>query len=438
MVDPSRTIGIRRYGRYYPKDWVDYTAPVVYSGIMGGSYEKLQTVDRRGEPAFRRMKKFIRDNGGPFRVDRVKVERTSCSIAMDARPEMSYGYKWEGSAVLGDFLTQPSLGLTGQWLKERVSLYSPFSNDLPTFAEKALNRLSPLKSGANAGQALSELMFDGLPSLPLKLFARHKALRAAGSEYLNVMFGWKPFLNDLRQLYDTWESLDKRLTQIYRDNGRPVRRRVVLRNDIGSSITDGGLYGTTYPSISQPTESFTTPPVYGVTNPIWKKYKTVQTLDKIWASGQFRYNIPNLSDDRWTDKAKLALFGLEPTPALLWEVMPWSWLIDWFSNVGDVLAYQAGSGYATLLIDYCYLMRHQRKVSTWSSRVASQWCTGLPLSGPARYAHTTPASLQVIMTEERKERVAATPFGFNLRLTDLSVSQLAILTALGLSRQNFT
>jgi hypothetical protein len=115
--------------------------------------------------------------------------------------------------------------------------------------------------------------------------------------------------------------------------------------------------------------------------------------------------------------------------------MPWSWLIDWFSNVGDVIANLSSNGIADLTYDYAYLMRHASTRTEWSLQIPQHKIAifdGVP-------AVDLPRSSTGSVTElkETKERVAATPFGFGVQFDDLSVRQIAILSALGLSRLNF-
>jgi hypothetical protein len=43
------------------------------------------------------------------------------------------------------------------------------------------------------------------------------------------------------------------------------------------------------------------------------------------------------SDEELYKLAVRLVYGLDISFASLWEAMPWTWLIDWFSNVGDII-----------------------------------------------------------------------------------------------------
>jgi len=254
-----------------------------------------------------------------------------------------------------------------------------------------------------------------------------------GSEYLNIEFGWKPFVQYLQKAYKLQQSINSKLAQLIRDNNKPVRRKVTLKRELTNEEVDNTiatLQGYPYPFYGEVFDDSIDP-----TTSSFKCAKTRQTSEEIWAIGRSRYYIPDVTDDQWSTKAKLALFGLNPTPSLLWQVMPWSWLIDWFSNVGDVIANLSSNGIADLTYDYAYLMRHRKKVTRWDAPLPGSRID--PFGNMNRTDWPGSRSLSTIVTEEHKERIAATPFGFGLQLSDLSVRQAAILAALGLSRSNF-
>jgi hypothetical protein len=394
-----------------------------------GAWEELTSMGHQGPPY---------NEGGPFSVRRFQVSRSvlPMRLSMDTRP-LTAGYQF-GFSSEGQYCPDSSgfgipLELTDYFLNTSAAMMQLPASDLNSWGATAIARLSPLNPGASLAQALAELLIDGLPSLPLNLLRRHREFNSLGKEYLNVQFGWVPFLNDLRRLYDTWNSVNSRLAQIIRDNGKGIRRRATLyrnSNTVVSTVGGEGSYNIGFPlsyNYTDPTAGT------GVSK------KTVVESEKIWFSGRFRYYIPDVTDDQWTKDAKSALFGLNPTPALLWELMPYSWLIDWFSNVGDVINNLSSNGIADLLLDYGYVMRSFRRETIYE-QVLSPFFIDIgpqPDLDYGKVGSIPPKILRTTVVEESKERVAATPFGFGLQIGDLSARQFAILSALGLSRLNF-
>lgn len=287
-------------------------------------------------------------------------------------------------------------------------------------------RSRPDKPIVDLGQFFGEL--HNVPSVPGKsamnaisnklrgIHSRVSFAKATGDEYLNAAFGWKPLLSDLSKILTIRESLDKRLGQLRRDNGRPVKRGVTLINVENSE-----------PYSSAPSFALTPDlhPFYYVGHSGKWNALTTQTR-KDWFKASFRYFIPELTMPGYPGMTAAALLGLNPSPSLLWELTPWSWLLDYFANTGDVLSNIAGNAADNLVADYAYVMS---TVSVDRTIYASQ--NMIFDSGPQ-----VPTTVDATCTygQTVKRRSSASPFGFGLKPGDLSGSQAAILSALGLSR----
>jgi hypothetical protein len=118
------------------------------------------------------------------------------------------------------------------------------------------------------------------------------------------------------------------------------------------------------------------------------------------------------------------LYGLRPTPSVIYNAIPWSWLIDWFSNAGDIIENLEVGVADRLAADYMYMMRenwgHVERFST--ARIYRE--NGI-------IADITSTSQRLLSV---KTRVLGDPFGFNTSANNLTGMQLSILGALGLSR----
>lgn len=282
----------------------------------------------------------------------------------------------------------------------------------------------PDKEGASVGVFIAELARDGLPSLPLRLLSRVRTLKSAGSEYLNVAFGWKPLLNDLRKMYHLTHTLHRRLERLRKHNGQWESRKGTISDD--QTVTQvvlgdgdsafGGLKG--FPTFAANPQHST-----------W--IRTTTHREKVWYSSKYKYYTPNISSPLWTARATAALFGALPTPALLWEAMPWSWLVDWFGNVGDVISNLSPGAVDNLIFDNQCVMRNITEEITDS--INASW--GKYSFGKHSMAAGS-CSLTYTYKSEIKCRVGGgNPFGFGFQMADASPYQLGILAALGLSRQ---
>jgi hypothetical protein len=116
------------------------------------------------------------------------------------------------------------------------------------------------------------------------------------------------------------------------------------------------------------------------------------------------------------------VFGAELTPETLWELTPWSWAIDWFSNAQDVIHNLNAMKIYGLVLRYGYMMEHSINKVTYSYEAI-----------PGTYVQKPDVSDLSFVTET-KLRQKANPFGFGVSWDGLSPLQLAITAALGLSR----
>jgi hypothetical protein len=159
------------------------------------------------------------------------------------------------------------------------------------------------------------------------------------------------------------------------------------------------------------------------------------------AVGASKTVIQNLKSDSWFEgsfvrlpKASLGLdqhmdrfewlINTDLTPADLWQIAPWSWLVDWFVDIGGLIdAFQTGTS-NRILSTYAYAMREEVFTTTILLRNVG---AGTPWNGPKDYS--------CVFSAKRKRRIKANPFGFILNpAASLDVGQQLILGALGLTK----
>lgn len=322
-------------------------------------------------------------------------------------PARTYEQKREDllpSATTGRARTKPGRPVVGmgQWLIEL--------RDLPRV---------PI-----SGMLLRRDIINNVPlrSVPAYLLEGLTAFRSLGSEYLNVVFGWRPFVSDVRKMLALYEKLDAQIDQLRRNNGRPVRRRTDLFRDVTTTQTNRGTLGWPF------AHCYGAPPGWITGGSVVKS--TTRTYKRVWWSGAWQYWIPDPYDVGWTRKAKLALAGALPTPELVWEVLPWSWLVDYFFNAGDVFA-GLSSGAVDPILRYSYVMEHTR---TTTEHTCESWWTGANQPGVAIWPGGSFTFYSRSEIETKVRTGGGNPFGLGVKLSSLSGSQLGILAALGVSR----
>lgn len=303
--------------------------------------------------------------------------------------------------------------------------YPAFSSmpidEIKLYGNKAIKKTSPTYPEVNLSTSAAELFREGLPSYHLKTpyFNSQGKFdsKNIGSDYLGAVFTWQPFITDVLRTIKALVSASETLTQYSRDSGRLVRRRYHFKQERSTTVsepTGGAIRYSGFPtSLYQPTSETR------------RFLVTSQTITSRWFSGAFIYYI-NAGDsllDRLAEFEQKGnrLLGLRITPETLWELIPWSWLVDWFVCIQDALAVSTSLQTDGLVLKYGYLMRHQVLKNTYT-------VTGAPVYG------ATVGAVRHSYTVVQKERVKATPYGFGVNLSGLSSSQWAILAALGLTK----
>lgn len=300
------------------------------------------------------------------------------------------------------------------------------NSELDAAGTTAISRCAPTNPHASLSQTLGEFRRDGIPSMVgLQAFRRGPRPRAvvgsAGREYLNVEFGWKPLLNDIRKLATAQKNSERVLKQYVRDSGGLVRRRYEFPSteETLSSTSSAGYYPT--PSL---VSAHYVLPAGGY---ILTDVATVSR--RKWFSGAFTYHVDQGEDflakaHRSVQEAN-HLLGLGLTPGVLWDLTPWSWAADWVTNTGDVLNNLSMSMSDGLVVVYGYIM-----AETVTTRV-------LTLKGVQfrqKNVAQPPLDLVQTFTHTVRQRRRATPFGFGLNLEAFTPRQLAIVAALAVSR----
>jgi hypothetical protein len=301
------------------------------------------------------------------------------------------------------------------------------SFDSAWYGTKAINATVPNKPIADMANALGELRTaGGVPKVMgtiLNFSSRAAFARSAGKEYLNAIFGWGPLVRDIESIAGAVINSQKLAEQYLRDSGRQVRRRYEfpeIHKNL-SLIQRYDSYGGAFFGLGN-NDTFLAEPGTSITD---GKFGQVVNHDrKIWFSGAYTYYL-ELGNDPWSKinlYASLArkLVGARLTPEVLWELQPWSWLVDWVFNVGAILENIESFQTDGLVMKYGYLM-----------------CTDKVTSETVIWDHPFRGrfpTVSVKFSTIRKQRIRATPYGFGLDPTTWSPERWAILAALGLTK----
>lgn len=383
--------------------------PAVYDGSpYGGGTIKWPGIQYTESEGHRKTRGRYRE-GGPFFTYRMEIDVPSVDINFTSADKRA---KYNGPAI-GDVGKIPST------IAGIGSIPVADSKHLDPYGTKAIAAVDPTNPNAQTGVALGEILKDR--RLPIPGIAawkrRTQVAQAAGSEYLNAVFGWVPLVSDMKNTAQSVKDGNTILENYSNASGSDVHREfafpdihtietIPLKNGTPTIAGGAGVPGA----------------IVGV-SPI-EEIKEI-TIRR-WFSGSFSYTAQSggssvgkcLGYGSDADK----LFGVALTPDLVWELAPWSWAIDWFSNASDVIHNVGTFGLGGLVMRYGYIMEEHSTVRRIS------------MPKPDCIYGVSQRIPDMTITVIVKRRREANPFGFGLEWDGLSPTQLAITAALGITR----
>lgn len=353
------------------------------------------------------------DAGGPFWSETIHVSQPTSVLSTWAA---NNGEQKVDGAVF------PHLDLVG-WLDGVKNLTIAFS-DFPTddlalrgWGATGISQTIPTQPELSLSTAIGELK-GGIPSLIGSRLQRDPDPFGIADEYLNVTFGINPILRDVQDVITLTRRYESILRQFKRDQGRRVRRRITLVDRVyRDEKKTEGLTHAAAGTWDKPVR-----PLLYADNVSRTYYGT----ERIWLAASYKIAYPTDLDTALQQIIEFnRVYGVIPTLDLAWNMLPMSFLVDWFTNVGDVIKNVSHLGSATSLA-YAYVMCEQsyrHSVSGWF--------------GPDYYwlrADPKRVFLSGYLERTRKRRLKASPFGFTTDFSTLTSEQKSILTALGVSR----
>lgn len=260
---------------------------------------------------------------------------------------------------------------------------SPFSlpnflfelKDVPRMLNHAKNRARQLENAAKNARARSVYDYLRNPKNPAE-------------DWLNYHFGWVPFIKDMQSIGGLSEWTSKRCSQL----DRQIRRV----RDLGEESTSASRSTTFMTGV-------------GAT-----QYATLYRHK--WVSS--RWDVSSHATQAMRESKAIATayaLGLDFSISQLWDAMPWSWLVDWFVGVGDII--HTYSNRAGITFNSAVLMDHER----WDSHIVPN-------------PHATLQVSTCFSSVEFKRRDYANPSVPSVGLNWFGPTQLATLASLAVTR----
>lgn len=381
--------------------------------------DSLQAITSEGHD-FQYLGRQPRNIGGPFTSQKIEMVRSR-----DAKPQWvrlpggSTGPEWASQYFLVPVpsvevqnlnATMLTRGSTVPILRTYLDGNCPLGfqqTELDALGAKAVDMMAPTNPAADLATTLAEFFSER------KFFSVPGNAGSYPGEYLNYQFGIAPTVSFAKELRDAISNKEKIIRQYARDSGRWIRRKGVVYKD-ESEVVHTEIPNT-YPGFIGGT-----PVTQCVRRGLYTKDEV--TSRSSWFSGAFTYHLP---EEGWfrTIAELDRLYGVVPGMDTAWELLPFSWLVDYKVSAGSAISNANRFAQDGLVMPYGYIMGESRTETThtWSGEIRDE-------SGSFRYR-----TLTVRVVKTTKQRQLANPFGFGLLPGDLSTRQWSILAALGLT-----
>jgi len=144
------------------------------------------------------------------------------------------------------------------------------------------------------------------------------------SEYLSFHFGWKQLHKDLSDLTKLPEKISKKMNLLMARSGKPSTFRS-KRNGISGAT---GVSGFSYETDDK--EFLAGEPGLGITSRIEREWETRLVINALFDFPPI--NVPRLRRRFFADQ-----IGLIPRFIDVYNIIPWTWLVDWFTGLGNYL-----------------------------------------------------------------------------------------------------
>jgi hypothetical protein len=392
----------------------------VQPGFSGKIPKEVQMIFTEDHPGWKRSD-GQRDTGGAF--ESYKVEILNPGIPWTSRYLYgNYGFPvkqgWNtetstflvASSEVAQLFTQMNALETPEQFASYLSNpvrcpQGPSSITMDAMGTKAIDMVKPTNPTVDLATSLAELWSER------KFFSVPGKTGDPAGEYLNYQFGIAPTLSDFQDLRKAIEHGDAIIRQYERDAGSVIRREyrfepesVTTRSEQSLSVFGLG-HGLSFNQC-----------------PGGRLIKRTTTNQKFWFAGAFKYSIPKGAfPERLAELDRR--YGVVPGISTGWELVPFSWAVDYFTPIGSLLSNLDAFMKDGLVLPYAYLMSTTEVVDEYD------WLGNIRNDAGA----LVPVGVYSAVKKTRLRRRHATPFGFGLLASDLSPKQLSILAALGLT-----
>lgn len=426
-------------------------APPVYSNISGsyGDIGAQVPLIQRSEDSTRRLR-VVGSDHGEFLKWNCWVESSPRSVRRKSAynvlhiAEVNYVYRYtdvEIGHIYGPAATISSFDAEQQRLiqwgdsesfiqKHSISM---FKGILPSTRRYSLARnVVELRDVPRSILQLQKTILDlrnlsEVLKIPRATLERIHSFKTVASdipkEYLSYFFGWRQIYNDVQDLLQFPTTFGKRINLLLARNGQATTYRVQKEFSETAALSSGLLYYVLPHEVNATTDS------------VMNRKVTL----KMVVNSTFEF--PAVDTPTLKKREFLRQLGAVPTPTDLYNLVPWTWLVDWFTGFGNYVNVVDNINQDRDLINWGFITCNiEGKMSTTlHSQTLSYSTTGQNPNGVTSQMKTnyTHKSTFHFHSQVRKDLSNALNVNATVDEGSLTPYQLSILGALLASRSKF-
>lgn len=247
-------------------------------------------------------------------------------------------------------------------------------------------------------------------------------LRDIPKEYVSYAFGWRQTYSDLQDLLLSTERISKRINFLIRRNGKATTYRAQAKVPGAFATTSGFDYAM----------------FNGESSPIIDSNVVYEHNLRMVINTTFEF--PEVDTPTFRKKEFIRQLGVVPSPMDLYNLTPWTWLVDWFTGLGNYLETIERINTDRELINWGLLtcVTEGRLQTTMQTKMQTTEQYGAPF-GPILYYHRSNSHASILSFSHHLRRDVSDLYDVGTAgdTTTLSPYQLSILGALLAMRARF-
>lgn len=274
---------------------------------------------------------FIDLFASPWALDH-NYDNLSTSESVDVKLHSSTTYSFNRFVALSDYaasvLRNANLSLARSELaSSKVNL---LQQAMPAARRFGLGRaIAELKDVPRSILTLRESLYSlrqtynsmGSSSLRDKVFSLRDNASQIPSEYLSFHFGWQQLYGDIMKSLKSPERINKDINRLIERNGKLSNFSSSFKYSKGRDEDLGWLF------------------TIGSSSYLESLRKSSRVVDEfnMHCTLQAKFDFPPSMEILFREDLFSRKLGILPTPSDLYKLVPWSWLFDWYSGLGNYL-----------------------------------------------------------------------------------------------------